>query len=268
MSPRDLVYVGHMLDMARKAVNKTSGLSRRTTKSSTTTSASMRTSSGRSSPRTCRISWHLSNGSCHPPHRVADCTCFVPVPKDSVVSGGLSVSQRCANLLDHEPRFRGDTGSVSDCCCPAPAQTAERPTCGFCANAGTLVDLHTVKALLNETAMCRMNAAVFYFCADARCPTVYFAADGQRFATTDLRVAVWQKEPAGSRTVCYCFGENEADMRREVERDGSTKAVERVREHIAAGRCACEIRNPRGACCLGDVTGAVKRTIAASEFAG
>src|SRR5207342_1542547 len=28
MSPRDLVYVGHMLDMARKAVNKTQGLSR------------------------------------------------------------------------------------------------------------------------------------------------------------------------------------------------------------------------------------------------
>ena len=28
MSPRDLVYVGHMLDMARKAVDKTTGLTR------------------------------------------------------------------------------------------------------------------------------------------------------------------------------------------------------------------------------------------------
>ena len=28
MSPRDLVYVGHMLDMARKAVSKTRGVSR------------------------------------------------------------------------------------------------------------------------------------------------------------------------------------------------------------------------------------------------
>ena len=28
MSPRDLVYVGHMLDMARKALNKTQGVSR------------------------------------------------------------------------------------------------------------------------------------------------------------------------------------------------------------------------------------------------
>ncbi len=30
MSPRDLVYVGHMLDMARKAVGKTRGVSRET----------------------------------------------------------------------------------------------------------------------------------------------------------------------------------------------------------------------------------------------
>ena len=30
MSPRDLVYVGHMLDMARKAVSKTQNISRET----------------------------------------------------------------------------------------------------------------------------------------------------------------------------------------------------------------------------------------------
>jgi uncharacterized protein with HEPN domain len=30
MSPRDIVYVGHMLDMARKAVSKTQGISRET----------------------------------------------------------------------------------------------------------------------------------------------------------------------------------------------------------------------------------------------
>jgi hypothetical protein len=30
MSPRDLVYVGHMLDMTRKATDKTAGLARET----------------------------------------------------------------------------------------------------------------------------------------------------------------------------------------------------------------------------------------------
>ena len=59
--------------------------------------------------------------------------------------------------------------------------------------------------------------------------------------------------------ICYCFGETEAVMRTEMLRDGTTNAVHRVREHIEARRCACEVRNPRGVCCLGDLTQAVKR---------
>jgi hypothetical protein len=43
--------------------------------------------------------------------------------------------------------------------------------------------------------------------------------------------------------------------------------MSRVREHIAAKRCACDIRNPRGTCCLGDVDAAVKRVQAAVQSA-
>jgi hypothetical protein len=121
------------------------------------------------------------------------------------------------------------------------------------------VEPATVKALLTSIALARFAASLFHFCAGPECGVVYFSDDGQVFRTADVRVAVWEKQPPGARTVCYCFGENEADMRREIERDGRTAAVERVRAHIAARRCACEVRNPRGACCLGDVMAAVKR---------
>lgn len=116
-----------------------------------------------------------------------------------------------------------------------------------------------MKALLIDCALGRVIPAAFFFCANPSCDAAYFAADGQRFVTADLRVPVWQKQPPGSRTVCYCFGENEADIRREIERDGTSAAVKRVRDHIAAKRCACDVRNPRGVCCLGDVTAAVTR---------
>lgn len=148
---------------------------------------------------------------------------------------------------------------MSECCCPAPVAAEGRPACSGCSTTGALVDLPTVKALLIESALARLNSAVFYFCADPSCATVYFSADGQRFVTTELRVSVWHKEQAGARTICYCFGENERDIRSEIEREGSSRAVDRVREHIAAHRCACDVRNPRGACCLGDVIAAVKR---------
>lgn len=88
---------------------------------------------------------------------------------------------------------------------------------------------------------------------------MYFDNEGHVFTTTDLRVPVWQKHPPGSRLICYCFGENEASMAQEFAEKGRCDASARIREHIAAGRCACEVRNPRGACCLGDIIKAVTR---------
>lgn len=133
---------------------------------------------------------------------------------------------------------------------------------GACPATGTLgirVESATVKALLTTTALQRFEPGTFWFCPAPDCDIVYFNDHGQTFSTADVRIGVWQKQAEGDRIVCYCFGENETDIRLEIARDGRSRAAERVRAHIQAGRCACEVRNPRGACCLGDVTAAVKR---------
>ena len=144
---------------------------------------------------------------------------------------------------------------MSDCCDvgTAPASQAES-VCPISGTRGLRVDVLTVKALLTTEALGRLSAGSHRFCPDAACEVVYFNESGQCFTRTDVRVPVWQKEPAGRRVICYCFGENDADIRREVECLGRSDAVERVRQHIQAGRCACEVRNPRGVCCLGDLT--------------
>jgi Zinc binding domain len=126
-----------------------------------------------------------------------------------------------------------------------------------------VVDRQTVKALLTEHALSRLTRGEYRFCPDAGCDVVYFDGNGMRFAVEDVRVPVWQKLPFGTRPICYCFGESEASIRAELEMRGRSQAVERIRSHIAAGRCACEVRNPRGACCLGDVIAAVKRVVRA-----
>ena len=120
------------------------------------------------------------------------------------------------------------------------------PTSG---TAGAPVGQLTVKALLTEHALSRLHAIEHRFCPDPTCDVVYFNALGDCYRRDDLRVSVWQKEPFGARLVCHCFGETEATIRDEIERAGASRAVERVREHIAAKRCACDVRNPRGACC-------------------
>jgi hypothetical protein len=104
-----------------------------------------------------------------------------------------------------------------------------------------------------------MQLTHYRFCANPTCGTVYFGDAGDQFGTDEIRVPVWQKQPGGERLLCYCFGETESGIRSELMEQGRTDVVARIREHIAAHRCACDIRNPRGACCLGDVIAAVKR---------
>ena len=132
------------------------------------------------------------------------------------------------------------------------------PRCPQTGSAGVQVGCQTVKALLTEAALGRFKPGDYRFCADAHCDIVYFAAT-TFFGTVDLRVPVWQKVSSGSRLLCYCFGESETSIRAEIESAGSSLCVERIREHIAAGRCACEVRNPSGKCCIKDVLAAVGR---------
>jgi hypothetical protein len=90
---------------------------------------------------------------------------------------------------------------------------------------------------------------------------VYFGED-ETFRREDAAVAVFQKEPAGSRTLCYCFAVSEEDVRREIAETGRSTAGRRIADHVQAGRCACEIKNPQGSCCLGNVTAAEKALLA------
>ena len=48
-------------------------------------------------------------------------------------------------------------------------------------------------------------------------------------------------------------------IREEIERTGWSTAGERICREVKAGTCECEIRNPSGRCCLGDVRATEKR---------
>jgi Zinc binding domain len=152
---------------------------------------------------------------------------------------------------------------TSSCCSGTSTDTNTAVRCPACGSRGMAVDRLTVKALLTARALQQFASADYRFCQKTGCDVVYFNADGARFTTAEVRVAVWQKCPFGAPPVCYCFGESEASIRADIEATGRSSAVDRVREHIAAGRCACEVRNPRGACCLGDVTAAIRRVASA-----
>ena len=50
----------------------------------------------------------------------------------------------------------------------------------------------------------------------------------------------------------------EYDLRREIAETGRTAATQQIADQVKAGRCASELRNPQGSCCLGSVAAAAR----------
>ena len=146
---------------------------------------------------------------------------------------------------------------MESCCTVNPAEVSAATACPACRHSGRDVERITLKALLRSEALMRLEDAPYRFCPTAACAVVYFAAESV-FRREDLAVPVFQKEPEGEGTVCYCFGIAEADLRREITETGTSTAAERITALVKADRCACEVRNPQGTCCLGNVLAVVK----------
>ena len=147
-----------------------------------------------------------------------------------------------------------------DNCCVETARPLDGD-CPRCGRRGRSVDEITPKALLRPNALERRKGVEHRFCATTDCPVVYFG-DGEVFCREEVIVPVFQKEPAGGRTVCYCFAVTEQDIRREIEQTGRSMAFDRISALVKVERCACEVRNPQGGCCLGNISSLVESATA------
>ena len=150
---------------------------------------------------------------------------------------------------------------MSDCC-SVNAKTGSAPAMMACPVNGARskrVDLLTVRSLVRQLPLGMPNTE-YYFCEAAECDVVYFAFDARApmFRRADLLVRVGSKETADPIPVCYCFGFTRRDIWDEIRSTGKSTAAKRITAEVAAGRCACEVKNPSGKCCLGDVTRTIK----------
>jgi hypothetical protein len=117
---------------------------------------------------------------------------------------------------------------------------------------GKPVAVLTVKSLVRDHT--RVPASVSYsFCRTADCEVVYFSPQAV-FKKADLKAQVGIKETSDPIPLCYCFDHSREDVRRAIESAGSTTILEEIKAEVQAGFCACEVKNPSGACCLGDIT--------------
>jgi hypothetical protein len=147
---------------------------------------------------------------------------------------------------------------MEECCPPGtePSLKTNDLACPSCGHNGRDLDEITLRALLQPEALARLGECEHRFCPSPGCPVVYFGRV-ETFHKGDVVAPVFQKEPPGDRVVCHCFGIDEETIRQEIDSSGLSPSAERIRVLVQAGRCACEVRNPQGTCCLGNVAAVV-----------
>jgi len=153
-----------------------------------------------------------------------------------------------------------DNEACPDETCAVPTSTTDTAKCPVSGTTGLKVDLITLKALLNSAALRRLDGKQYRFCPSADCDVVYFDHETSTiFRKNDLTVRVGQKETADPIPICYCFDFTIENIRRDLATQDRTEIPAFIAEEVKAGHCACEVKNPQGSCCLGNVANAVKR---------
>jgi len=129
-----------------------------------------------------------------------------------------------------------------------------------CGQRGTSVARITLGALLRPEHRPQIPAQeAFCFCRTPTCEVVYFAPGRVVFRKHDLSVRIGLKEPGDPAVpVCYCFGWTPEKIRAELAATGRSTAIDQIKAQVKAGNCYCEVTNPQGACCLGNVAKAVQ----------
>lgn len=161
-----------------------------------------------------------------------------------------------------------DQHKTNEECCLVTEKTKAPPK-AHCPISGTLsrkVQHRTVEHLVKSEKLNAIQNVQYYYCTEPTCDVVYFSnEDAPRFSNNDLRLKVFAKDTADDVNVCYCFEWTRGRIRKEIADTGKSTASFEIAQKIKAGLCACDIKNPKGECCLGDVNSVIKEVMARKE---
>ena len=149
---------------------------------------------------------------------------------------------------------------MSESCCAIPeTNTSGSDSCPTCGEKGKPVGAETINALLRPQQKPSSGFPDGYYCPNPEDDTLYFFDSGLDVISKDeAKVRVGFKETAAPQMVCYCFEHTKDEIQEDFKAHGESRIEASIREKVTAGSCSCEVMNPKGNCCLGDVRAAYK----------
>ena len=160
-----------------------------------------------------------------------------------------------SNFKEKEELTVACSTNTNNCCTAQPKGKIECPKCNQKAK-GVLEK--TLNNLLNKNTKEKIIClSGFYYCKTPSCEVVYFR-DNQILTQKNMNIIVGLKKDAQPATVCYCFDWTKEKIKNDINQNGKTTALEDIKNKMNTIGCSCEILNPSGGCCLGDVSQAIK----------
>lgn len=144
---------------------------------------------------------------------------------------------------------------------PAARTSSAAARCPVTGTRGRPIPEETVLAMASGMGLEDLRGRRWHYCADLGCDTVYFDDERRTIEKSQVNVRIGEKETDAPHTVCYCFNHTVEEIEQDIARDGRTEIPGSIKAKVQAGECSCEVMNPKGTCCLGDVATEVKRAM-------
>ena len=158
-------------------------------------------------------------------------------------------------------KIMADEHKPDGVCCLV-TEVTDAPLSADCPNSGTgsrKIQRRTIEHLVKPELVGSISDSQYYYCDEPDCPVVYFSQDGSgAFTTGDLQVAVFDKDSSEDVNVCYCYDWSRNRIRNELAETGQSTASREIAKKVRASLCECDIKNPKGTCCLGDIQSFLK----------
>ncbi len=155
---------------------------------------------------------------------------------------------------------------MSQCFGPEEKACEISTACPRCGAVGREIGRETVGAMATLTVPALLLAHKTYrYCAADACPVVYYGPGGVALERQHVRVPVNAKDMGADVPLCYCFGHTRRSIADEIAATRRSSVFAAVTHEVKAGHCACEVKNPSGRCCLGDVRAHEKHVLQARQ---
>jgi hypothetical protein len=154
-----------------------------------------------------------------------------------------------------------DQHKKGDECCLVTEKTPSpsKAECPVSKTPSRKVQKRTLDHLLKTEKLGEVQNVQYYYCTDPACNVVYFSNnDAPSFTLNDVNVKVLTKDKNDDVNVCYCFDWTRGRIKEQIRTTGKCTAAVEIAREVRAGRCTCDVKNPKGECCLGDVNSYLK----------